>query len=150
MTQYKQLMNIRDIFSLALTELSPRRKLYLALTIGGAILVCVMIGSAWSHFTIRGLERDVQAAKEQAKNKEAIANEREKEAEKYRLQAERLEGTLEEIQKIAKKQDEELEKISDQTGNARNDAARARGVRALDSTSAELCRRLEELGHGCR
>jgi predicted RNase H-like nuclease (RuvC/YqgF family) len=142
-------MNIRELFSLALIELTPRRKIYLALTIGGAILVCVMVGSAWSHFTIRGLERDIRAAKEQVKNKEAIASAREKEAEKYRLQAERLEGSLAEIQKIAKKQDEELEKISDQTGNARADAARARGVRALDSTSAELCRRLEELGHGC-
>jgi predicted RNase H-like nuclease (RuvC/YqgF family) len=142
-------MNIRELFSLALIELTPRRKIYLALTIAGAILVCVMAGSAWSHFTIRGLERDVRAAKAQAKNKEAIADAKEKEAEKYRLQAARLEGSLAEIQKIAKKQDEELEKISDQTGNARTDAARARGVRALDSTSAELCRRLEELGHGC-
>jgi predicted RNase H-like nuclease (RuvC/YqgF family) len=142
-------MNIRDIFSLALTELSPRRKIYLALTIAGAILVCVMVGSAWSHFTIRGLERDVRAAKDQADNKQKIASAREQEAEKYRLQAERLEGSLAEIQKIAKKQDEELEKISDRTGNARNDAARARGVRALDSTSTDLCRRLEELGHGC-
>lgn len=142
-------MTLRDVFSLALVELTPRRKIYLALIIAGAILVCVMAGSAWSHFTIRGLERDVRAAKEQADNKQKIADAKEREAEKYRLQAERLEGSLQEIQKIAKKQDEELEKISDQTGNARADAARARGVRALDSTSADLCRRLEELGHGC-
>lgn len=142
-------MNIRELFSLALIELTPRRKIYLALIIAGAILLCVMIGSAWSHFTIRGLERDVRAAKEQADNKQRIADAKEREAEKYRLEAERLEGSLAEIQKIAKKQDEELEKISDKTGNARVDAARARGVRALDSTSAELCRRLEELGHGC-
>lgn len=143
-------MNIRDLFSLALVELTPRRKIYLALTIAGAILVCVCIGSAWSHFTIRGLERDVRAAKAQADNKQKIAEAKEREAEKYRLQAERLEGSLNEIQKIAKKQDEELEKITNETGNARADAARARGVRALDSTGAELCRRLEELGHGCR
>lgn len=142
-------MNIRDIFSLALTELSPRRKICLALGLGAFIMVCVGLGSAWSHFTIRGLERDVRIAREQADNKQRIADAKEREAEKYRLQIERLEGTLDEIREIAKTQDEELEKISKTTGDARADAARARGVRALDSSSAELCKRLEELGHGC-
>jgi predicted RNase H-like nuclease (RuvC/YqgF family) len=142
-------MTFRDIFSLIFAELTPRRRVLLVLGIAGTILVCVLIGSAWSHFTIRGLEKDVQRARAQAADKQAIADAKEREAEKFRLEAERLEGSLAEIQKIAIKQDEELEKINKQTGDARSNADRARGVRAIDSTSAELCRRLEELGHGC-
>lgn len=142
-------MTFKEIISFIFAELTPRRRVLLILGIAGAVLLCILIGSAWSHFTVRGLERDIKMAKEQAANKQAIADAKEKEAEKFRLEAERLEGTLAEIQKIAKKQDEELEKISNETGTARDAAARARGVRAINSTSAELCRRLAELGHGC-
>jgi hypothetical protein len=142
-------MTFREIFPLIFAELTPRRRVLLLLGIAGTVLVCVFIGSAWSHFTIRRLERDIKMAKEQAANKQAIADAKEKEAEKFRLEAERLEGSLAEIQKIAKKQDEELEKIQVETGTARDAAARARARRAIDSTSAELCRRLAEVGHGC-
>lgn len=143
-------MNFKEVVSYVLAELTPRRKLLVVLGAAGVVLICICLGSAWSHFAIRGLEHDVQMAREAADNKEKLAGVKEKEAEKYRLEAERLEGSLAEIQKLAQKQDEELEKISKTTGDARADAARARGVRAIDSTSAELCRRLEEVGHGCR
>lgn len=142
-------MTFRDVFALIFAELTPRRRVLLVLGIAGTVLVCICLGSAWSHFTIRALERDIKAAKEQADNKQAIADAKAREAEKFRLEAERLEGSLAEIQKIAKKQDEELEKLSYTTGSARDAAARARGRRAIDSTSADLCRRLEEAGHGC-
>jgi predicted RNase H-like nuclease (RuvC/YqgF family) len=142
-------MNFKEIISLVFAGLTPRRRVLLMLGAACVILGCVCLGSVWSHFTIRALEHDVKMAKEQAKNKEEIASRLEKEAEKYRLEAERLEGSLAEIQKLATKQDEELEKINKTTGDARADAARARGVRAIDSTSAELCRRLEDMGHPC-
>lgn len=143
-------MTFKEIFSVALAELTPRRRVLLILGVAGAILCCVCLGSVWSHFSIRSLEHDVKMAREQAANKQAIADAKEKEAQKYRLEAERLEGSLAEIRKLALKQDEELEKIGKTTGDARADAARARGVRSLDSTSAELCRRLAEVGHGCQ
>jgi predicted RNase H-like nuclease (RuvC/YqgF family) len=142
-------MTFKETISLVFAELSPRRRVLLVLGVVGVILGCICLGSVWSHFSIRALEHDVKMAREKAANKQAIADAKEKEAEKYRLEAERLEGTLAEIQKLATKQDEELEKISKTTNDARSDAARARSVRAIDSTSAELCRRLEELGHGC-
>jgi hypothetical protein len=142
-------MTFKEIISLVFAELSPRRRVLLILGVVGVILVCICLGSVWSHFSIRALEHDVKMARQQAANKQAVADAKEKEAEKYRLAAERLEGSLAEIRKLAIKQDEELEKISKTTDGARADAARARGIRAIDSTSAELCRRLEELGHGC-
>lgn len=142
-------MKIREIFSLAIAQLGFKQTIYLVLILVLIAAGCIGIGLLRSHLVIRSYEREIQAAKQQAADKEQLANAKEKEAENYKLHAERLEWEIGEIGKLARKQDEELQKISTTTNTARADADRARGVRALDSTSAELCQRLEELGHGC-
>lgn len=143
-------MNFREILALASNELKPKTKIFVVLAIVAVLAIAVFGGHAWSTLRIWNLERKTAALREQADNKEAIANAKEKEAEKFRLEAERLEGSLAEIQKLARKQDETIDQFENgDLVRARRSAADARSVRALESTGDELCKRLEELGHGC-
>jgi hypothetical protein len=143
-------MTIREILAMGAAELSPKTKIFIVLGIAAVVLLAVFGGAGASWLRVRGLEHDVRMAKEQADNKEAFAAAKETESEEYRLKAEKLEGSLVEIQQLAKKQDETIEQFEKNvvTG-ARRDSANARSVRALESTGDELCRKLEELGHGC-
>ena len=95
------------------------------------------------------MERIVDSAKQQAKASEEAAVAAESAAGEYRKKIGHLEAELEAISGIARRQDEELEKIGGDVGAARRDVERARSVRAIGATADELCAKLAELGHPC-
>ena len=74
---------------------------------------------------------------------------KEMEAAGYKQKIEYLEGKLAEIQTIARKQDEELEKLNTNTHSARTDVDRARRTSSITADADELCQKLAELGHAC-
>ncbi len=125
------------------------QKIYIAAAIATVFSIGIFGGWAWSNYNISKLERAVETAKTEAAAKQAAADEKEKEAAAYRKKIEYLEANLAEIKSIARKQDEELEKLNANSAGARGRVERARRVRAIAATADELCERLEELGHPC-
>jgi predicted RNase H-like nuclease (RuvC/YqgF family) len=79
----------------------------------------------------------------------AAAAKKESEAERFKEKIAFLESSLSDIRKIARTQDEELEKLNFTVRGSRSDMERARGIRSIESNADELCRRLAEVGHGC-
>lgn len=118
-----------------------------------AAAACIFVGITatwvWSNYKIGKLERVVESAKADANEKAAAANALEKQAAIYAAKTEYLEQKLAEIQAIARKQDEELEKLNISTNAARGRMERARRVRTVAATADELCGKLEEIGHPC-
>lgn len=123
-------------------------KIYLAAA--ALILAVILGGSVWSHFRAVRLERKVADARQQAEAASQTAAKRELEAAEYKQKIEYLESRLAEIQTIAKKQDEELEKLNFNSGRARADVERARRVRSVTATANELCAKLAEVGYQVR
>jgi chromosome segregation ATPase len=122
-------------------------KIYLA---AAALLVTAFLFStAWSTFRNSKLEKEIAAAKQRAESSEKAAGDAERKAGEYKAKIEYLENDLAEIQQIARRQDEELEKITADTSAARDRVRDARGVRAVATTAAELCRKLADIGHPC-
>jgi len=123
--------------------------------VGGAVIVVIIAvaisgGSLISHFRIKGLEKKVADSKAAADIAEWRAAEAENEAARYGAKIEFLEKNLSEIQILARKQDEELEKFSNVLVDARADRERASRVRSIASTADELCKRLGETGRPCQ
>ena len=114
-----------------------------------AIFVAVVLAWAVSDAKLRRMEMVVESAKRQARVSEEEAAAAESAAGEYRKKIEYLEGELAAIGQIARRQDEELEKIGGDVNAARRDVERARSIRAIDATADELCAKLAELGHGC-
>ena len=127
--------------------MKPLTKIYIGAA--GLIIATLAIYSARQTSHISHLERDVAVAKAEAATKANEANEKEKQAEIYRAKAEYLEQQLTEIQAIARRQDEQLEKLNINSSRARTDLERTRGTRTVTATAAELCAKLADLGHGC-
>ena len=120
--------------------------------IGGICLVTfVAVVLAWvvSGAKLRRMERVVESAKQRARVSEEAGAAAESAAGEYRKKIEYLEGELAAIGQIARRQDEELEKIGGDVNAARRDVERARSIRAIDATADELCTKLAELGHPC-
>ena len=111
-----------------------------------AVIVTALIGD----LQLRRMERVVDAARQQARLSEEAASAAEKAAGEFKKKIEYLETELAAIGQIARRQDEQLEKIGGDVGAARRDVERARNVRAIDATADELCAKLAELGHGCQ
>ena len=125
-----------------------RTNIYIAAA--AAFLIIVATAAAgWQSYRVGRLERRAGELKEIAAAREAAADEAEKRAQIYKSQIEYLERNIAEIGELARRQDEELERIGDRVGRARDDVGRARGIRAIGSTTDELCERLGRLGHGC-
>jgi hypothetical protein len=122
------------------------------LVFGGAagLVLAIVIASVVWNARLRSLERAVDAAKQQAKANEEAAVSAEVSAAEHVKKIEYLENELAGIGRIARRQDEEIEKIGVDVGGARRDVERARGVRAIDASIEELCGKLAELGHPCR
>ena len=121
--------------------------------IGGiclAIFVAVVLAWAVSEARLRRMERGVDAAKQQAMSTEEAANVAEASAGEYKKKIEYLESELAAIGQIARRQDEELEKIGGDVNAARSNVERARSIRAIDANANELCAKLAALGHGCQ
>jgi hypothetical protein len=127
--------------------MNTKIKIYIA--IGTATFLFITGYSLWSNYKIRKLESIAEQAIEQADIQEQRANELEASARKYEEKIAYLEANLAELRALARKQDEELKSIETNTGNARRDVERARRVRSAAATAEDVCRKLEELGHGC-
>ena len=121
------------------------------LIIAGAVVLIVglAIVSLVSNYKLHTLERRVGAAKQRAEDLEKQSHIAEAKAGEYVKKIEYLEGELTAIGQIARRQDEELKAISGDVGAARRDVERARRIRAIDTTTDELCARLANLGHPC-
>jgi len=130
--------------------MKPRTNIYIGLGIAAIFAVGILGGAAWSDHKIAKLETAVETAKQQANNIQQTAISKEAEAAEYKQKIEYLEGQLTDIQTIARKQDEELEKFNDNSGRARVDVERAHHTRSIVANADELCAKLAELGHGCK
>ncbi len=126
-----------------------RQKIFAALMVAAIFLIGIAGGSIWSNYKIGQLERAVESAKTDAAEKATAANEVEKRSAIFAAKTEYLEKKLAEIQAIARRQDEELEKLNVDTDAARGRVERARRARTAAATADELCERLAEVGHGC-
>lgn len=124
-------------------------KIYAALIVTGAISAGILAGSFWSGHKLAKLESSVAAAKHNADSIESGSRELEQKAAEYKQKIEYLETSLSEIETIARKQDEKLKELANDTNAARDSVRHARAVRTIESTNAELCIKLAELGHPC-
>jgi len=122
-------------------------KIYIG--IGVIVVLGIVGGAVWSDRHIAKLEDAVALAKQSAITIQQKAGQKEIEAAGHLEKIAYLESQLIEIQIIAREQDEELEKLSNNSGRARGDAKRARDTRSITASHAELCQKLAELGHGC-
>ena len=122
-------------------------KIYLGVAV--AFVIALVTYSSISHFQISRMEAEVEKSKQAASFKEKVAAEKEKQAVEYKAKIEYLEQQLTEIQTIARKQDDELEKLNTNTSDARGALDRARRTRTVTANGKELCARLAEIGHGC-
>lgn len=117
---------------------------------GAAILILgLTLTTLISNHQLRKLERRVEAARQKADEMERQSQIAEAKAYEYIEKIEYLEGELAAIGQIARRQDEELKAISGDIGAARRDVERARRIRAIDTTTDELCARLANLGYPC-
>ena len=129
--------------------LALKYKIYAAAIVAAAISVGVLAGAVWSNHKIVKLEHSVKVAKQNAEVIESGSRELEQRADEYKQKIEYLEGSLSELETIAKKQDEKLKELANYTNTARDGVRGARAVRTIESTNAELCSKLAELGHPC-
>ncbi len=122
-------------------------KFYLAAAV--FVIASILCSYLWSSYKTGKLQTAVEDAKLSADKAAADANVKEIEAAQYKQKTIYLEQQIAEIQAIARKQDEELEKLNSNTAAARSDVERARRIRSITSTAFELCAKLAELGHAC-
>lgn len=127
--------------------MNQQKKLILAAA--AAVIVGFAIASTISDLRLRSLEREIETAKQRAEAKEAAAVLSETKAAEYKQKVEYLESEIAGIGRLARRQDEELEKVNVDIGGARRDVERAKRIRPIGTTAAELCRKLAELGHPC-
>ena len=127
--------------------MKPLTKIYIA--IAAVIAVATIAGATWSNHKIAKLENEVEAAMKKADEVQQLAAEKEIQAAEYKQKIDYLEQKLADIQTIARKQDEELEKLEHSSRHALNDTERARRTRTIAATAGQLCQKLAELGHGC-
>jgi hypothetical protein len=122
-------------------------KIYIAIAV--AVLAFVAGIAGWAKFRIGRLEKAVADAKKQSAALERKATLKEAEAAEYIQKIAYLERQLGEVRHLARKQDEQLERLSDNSRRARGDLDRARRTRVVPADDAALCAKLAELGHAC-
>jgi len=130
--------------------MKTRTKIYIGLGIAAIFAIGILGGAAWSDHKIAKLETAVETAKRLADDAGQRAEQKEIEAAEYKQKIKYLEGQLADIQTIARKQDEELEKLNDNSSRARVDVERAHHTRSIVANADELRAKLAELGHGCK
>lgn len=130
--------------------MKPQTKIYIALALAAIFAIGIVGGSAWSNHRIATLENNVETAKRLAVGSQRLAAEKETEAAEFKQKTEYLDRQLADIQTIARRQDEELKALNNNSGRARSDVDRARRTRSITATTDELCKKLAELGHACR
>ncbi len=127
--------------------MTTKNKLYIGLAV--LVLLVTIVASLWSARRMATLETEATNARAAAEHSETRAHEMELRAAEYKQKIEFFEGELSALRSIASQQDEQLKGLTTNTENARNDVGRARAVRGIESTTAELCAKLAELGHPC-
>ena len=127
--------------------MTTKMKIYIS---AAAVLAALfLISSLVSRLETRRLEKQVEKAESAAAASEKTAAESETKAARFKEKIEYLETNLSEIRLIARKQDEELEKIYADTRTARDRMVDARRVRTIATTADELCEKLARVGHPC-
>lgn len=121
----------------------------LILAVAAAAVLAAAAATIVSNVRLRSLERNVEIATERARTLEETARDAESRAAEHKQKIEYLEAEIAGIGRLARKQDEELKKISGDIGNARSDVERAKRIRTAGANAAELCGKLEELGYPC-
>ncbi len=126
-----------------------RQTIYIA--IAAVVLLATIAGiDTFRRYRENRLASAVSKASAAAAESEKRANALAIEAVAYREKIGYLESQLADINKIARRQDEEIKQHSLRSSSARTDVERARRVSAIETTVDELCTKLGELGHGCR
>lgn len=120
-------------------------KIYIAAAVLGSIAGI----AGWANYKIGKLENAVSKAKERSEELERTAVLKEAEAAENVEKIAYLERQLGEIKDLARKQDEQLERLSDYSGRVRGDLDRARRTRVVPTDEPRLCAKLAELGHPC-
>ncbi len=129
--------------------MNTRNKIYIAVTIAAVLAVGIFGGSVWSDHKVSQLERRIVEARQTADETQKISEKRDIDAAAYLEKIAYLERRIAENQTQARKQDEQIEKHSTNTRNARADLERVRRVRANDASIPGLCEKLAALGHQC-
>lgn len=129
--------------------MNKQTKIYIGIALAALTIAAFIFSSIWTTRKFTNLERELRDAKQAVQTADKLAAEREIEAAAYKQKIEYLESNLTEIQTTARKQDEELEKLNINSRDARNNVERTRRTHTIDTTAAELCAKLAEVGHGC-
>lgn len=137
-------MNVLEIFGMANNRWLPL--LAAATAIFGLGLLG---GSQISNGRIEQTNKRTVEAMAEAEMRRVVAIEKEREAERFKEKIAFLEQTLAEREETARRQDDEIKKISGVAGDLRDDVRRSRGVNRIESTVSGLCARLGEIGHPC-
>lgn len=124
-------------------------KLKLIIAAAAILVLSLAAVSIVSNARVRSLEREIGSAMAKAIEMENAATAAELAAAGYKRKIEFLESEIAAIGDIARRQDEELEKMGSDVGSARLDLERERLKRTVGRTADELCERLAELGHPC-
>ena len=129
--------------------MQTQTKIYIGIALATLTIAAFIGSSIWTTRKFANLERELWDAKQAVQTADKLAAQREIEAAAYKQKLEYLENNLLDIQTIARKQDEELEKLNTDTGRARTNVERTRRTRTIDVGQAELCAKLAEVGRGC-
>ncbi|MGE3465546.1 MAG: hypothetical protein AB7J13_01320 [Pyrinomonadaceae bacterium] len=129
--------------------MNTKTKIYIGLIIAAIVVTAIAGASLRANRKIAKLEREVEAARHTADEAQKAAAMREIEAAEYKAKIEYLEGRIVMVQTMARKKDEELEKLNSISVRARRDVERARSSKPDTATDDQLCAKLAELGYGC-
>jgi len=125
------------------------RRVWVIVGCAAGLLLLIVIVSLWSNADVKKGERLAETQKAAAEKAEDAAAEIEKIQNEQKAKIEYLEGEIETLRDEARRKDEELKRLGADVRVARDRVERARRARAIAADADELCRRLEELGHGC-
>ena len=126
-----------------------RNEIYIAIACIAVLVAAIITFSILSNRELARAEHDVRSAKAKANAAETLSRELETTAAEYKEKLAYLEVTLSGLRRIAMEQNEQIKLLESTTNDARRNADRARAVRRIESTAAELCRKLADLGHPC-
>lgn len=123
------------------------RLIYAAAVAAGILLAVLGVKTFIGEMQIH--ESDIAKQKATAETLAETAAAKESETRRYIEKIAYLETKLTEINDVARRQNEEIEKAETVVRDARDNVHRVRGLRSIAVTAEELCRKLAEAGHPC-
>ncbi len=129
--------------------MTNKKFIYFVAVAAGILLTVLGAGTFISEMRIRRLESGIAEQKARADSLAEAAAAKETEARRYLEKIAYLETKLAEINDVARRQNEEIEKAETIVRDARDNVHRVRGIRSIAVTADELCRKLAEAGHPC-